>query len=311
MHECYFIPMYAESCMSYFNDNRIKFLYEAVRLGSVRSAADYLDVAPSVVSRHISQLESELTIDLIERNRRGTKPTEAGLSVLEYYRNHLYHQDLLLDNIQAIKGLQTGIISLAIGEGYIKPVTSVLAQFSDKFPLVKINMSIHGSNDLLRLVADDEASIGVIFNIHREPKIRVQSSISHPMCLIVPPDHPYRRYKEGVTIDQLQQQRLALASKQLGIRQIIALAEDDAKISLTPTLECNSLSALKDFAINGGMTLLPAFMVQDDVEHGSLITIPIKNNILEKTESYIVTRVGRQQTNGANRLLQMLSMRLR
>jgi DNA-binding transcriptional LysR family regulator len=293
--------------MPNFNESRIKFLYEAVRLGSVRSAADYLDVAPSVVSRHIAQLESELTIDLIERNRRGIKPTEAGLCILEYYRNHLYHQDLLLDNIQAIKGLQTGIISLAIGEGYVKPVTSILAQFSEKFPLIKLNMSIHGSNDLLRLVSDDEASIGVIFNAHREPKIRIQSSILHPMCLIVPPEHPYHKYRDGVTFDQLQNQRIALASKQLGIRQIIAQVEDESKISLVPTLECNSLSALKDFAICGGMTLLPSFMVQDDVKNGSLITIPVKHHIFEKTESYIVTRVGRQQTNGSSRLLRMLA----
>lgn len=293
--------------MPNFNESRIKFLYEAVRLGSVRSAADYLDVAPSVVSRHIAQLESELTIDLIERNRRGIKPTEAGLCILEYYRNHLYHQDLLLDNIQAIKGLQTGIISLAIGEGYVKPVTSILSQFSEKFPLIKLNMSIHGSNDLLRLVSDDEASIGVIFNAHREPKIRVQSSILHPMCLIVPPEHPYHKYRDGVTFDQLQNQRIALASKQLGIRQIIAQVEDESKISLVPTLECNSLSALKDFAICGGMTLLPSFMVQDDVKNGSLITIPVKHHIFEKTESYIVTRVGRQQTNGSSRLLRMLA----
>lgn len=296
--------------MSNINDHRIKFLYESVRLGSVRAAADFLDVAPSVVSRHIAQLEHELTIDLIERNRRGIKPTEAGLYVLEYYRHYLYQQELLLDNIQAIKGLQTGTISIAIGEGYIKPVTTIISEFSEKFPLVKINMSIHGSNDLIRMISDDEASIGIIFNAPKEPKIRVQSTIVHPMCLIIPPQHPYQQYKDGITLNQLVDQRIAMACKQMGIRQIISQAEEASKISLVPTLECNSLSALKDFAMNGGMTLLPSFIVQEEINNGSLIQIPILNDIFQNTESYIITRIGRQQTNASNRLLRMLMTQL-
>ncbi|WP_115617499.1 helix-turn-helix domain-containing protein [Chromobacterium vaccinii] len=31
--------------------------FEATRLGGIRAAADYLDVSPSAVSRHITQLE--------------------------------------------------------------------------------------------------------------------------------------------------------------------------------------------------------------------------------------------------------------
>ncbi|WP_336935794.1 LysR family transcriptional regulator [Acinetobacter soli] len=64
--------------MSYVHENRIKFFFEAVNKGSVRAAADALDVAPSAVSRQISQLEQELAVTLIERHRRGIKATEAG-----------------------------------------------------------------------------------------------------------------------------------------------------------------------------------------------------------------------------------------
>ena len=39
------------------DDHRLRYLFEAIRLGSVRAAADHLDVNPSVVSRQIAQLE--------------------------------------------------------------------------------------------------------------------------------------------------------------------------------------------------------------------------------------------------------------
>lgn len=43
--------------MSLVQDRRILYFFEAVRLGSVRAAADFLNVAPSAVSRQIAQLE--------------------------------------------------------------------------------------------------------------------------------------------------------------------------------------------------------------------------------------------------------------
>ena len=52
--------------MSYIQENRMNFFCEAVKKGSVRAAADYLNIAPSAVSRQISQLEQELAVTLIE-----------------------------------------------------------------------------------------------------------------------------------------------------------------------------------------------------------------------------------------------------
>ena len=64
--------------MESIDDRRVKYLYEAVLAGSVRAAADKLDMNPSVVSRQISQLEAELAITLIERHGRGIRSTDAG-----------------------------------------------------------------------------------------------------------------------------------------------------------------------------------------------------------------------------------------
>ena len=94
--------------MSLVQDRRILYFFEAVRLGSVRAAADSLDVAPSAVSRHVAQLEQELNAPLMERHRRGVKPTEAGERVLEYYRQRMAQQEVLLDSLQSLSGLQSG-----------------------------------------------------------------------------------------------------------------------------------------------------------------------------------------------------------
>lgn len=115
--------------MSYVHENRIKFFFEAVNKGSVRAAADALDVAPSAVSRQISQLEQELAVTLIERHRRGIKATEAGEEVLKYYKAYLIQQELLLENLQSLQGLKRDTSLLQ----WVKDILTMLRAYSVSF----------------------------------------------------------------------------------------------------------------------------------------------------------------------------------
>lgn len=100
-------------------ESRVVYFYEAVRCGTIRAAADALNVAPSAVSRQIGLLETELDATLIERHARGVKPTEAGAQVVEYFREQLAHKDDLLSRLQELRGLRTGHVSVVQGEGFV------------------------------------------------------------------------------------------------------------------------------------------------------------------------------------------------
>ena len=96
-------------------ETRIVFLFEAIRHGSIRAAADALNVAPSAVSRQIALLEEELSIPLLERHTRGIKPTEAGQLLMAYFREQRSHQHDLLSHLQELRGLRGGNIHIALG----------------------------------------------------------------------------------------------------------------------------------------------------------------------------------------------------
>ena len=297
--------------MSIIQDHRIRYFYEAVKRGSVRAAADFLNVAPSAVSRHISQLECELSAALVERHRRGVRPTEAGEKVLAYYRSHMTEQDLLMDTLQSLKGLQSGTVSIAIGEGYIDDISSVLCLFSAKYPSIKIKVSACGSNELLRQISEDEAHIGVVFHPGRGPKIRTHCQVVHPVCAVVNREHPLFATQEPIDLNQLNQYRLALPDVSHGVRHIIAEAEEDSGITLTPTLVRNNLSTLKPYALHGGVTLLPVFMAQEEIDQNKLRAIPLDNPVFSSTKTHVVTRLGRQLSVGAAQLLQLMTQEMR
>ena len=65
------------------NEKRLRYFYTVMMLGSIRQAADLLDIEQSAISRQIQLFESELKVKLFERKGRSVVPTEAAYVVLE------------------------------------------------------------------------------------------------------------------------------------------------------------------------------------------------------------------------------------
>ncbi|WP_341522687.1 LysR family transcriptional regulator [Pseudomonas sp. G.S.17] len=292
--------------MSLVQDRRILYFFEAVRLGSVRGAADFLDVAPSAVSRQIAQLEHELGTPLLERHRRGVKPTEAGEKVLGYYRQRLSQQEVLLESLQALRGLQSGSVILAIGEGFIDGLAEPLAKFSTLYPKVELQVNVCGTNEVIRQVVEDEAHIGLVFNPPTDPKIRSHAHQKQPVCVAVSPDHPLAQTPGLLPLKGLDTYRLGLLGVSYGIRQILTQAEQQSGVSLIPTLTCNTFAMLKRFAMQGGVTLLPTFVMVDELESGKLLALPLESEVFSNSQVHLISRLGRQLSVGSSRLLNQL-----
>ncbi|MDC8757949.1 LysR family transcriptional regulator [Janthinobacterium fluminis] len=294
------------------NESRIAYLYEAVRCGTVRGAADWLDVAPSAVSRQITLLEQELAVNLMERNKRGVSPTEAGKLLVEYFREQRSHQADLLSKLQEIRGLRRGAISVIMGEGFIADVVGgPINQFCTRHPDISVVLNIAGTNEVIRAVAMDEAEIGLVFTPPADPKIVSRASMVQAVHAIVGPDFPLLGKVDSLTLADLQPYPLALTHMTYGMRQVVEAAMMLDKVRLTPTVTTNSITVLRHFVRSGlGVTLLPTFAIRGELERGELFAIPVANAALAGAETHLITRVGRKLSVAANRLMQQINSQM-
>ncbi|HET6564066.1 MAG TPA: LysR family transcriptional regulator, partial [Xanthomonadales bacterium] len=244
--------------MSRFHDNRLRYLAEAIRGGTMRAASENLNVAPSSISRQIAQLEDELGVPLIERNRSPLKLTEAGKMALAYYREFTNQQEAFISQVRDLKGLKAGEVSLAVGEAMIgELLLEVLQQFMSQYPDIRIHIRSGGTLDVVGMVLEDEAHMGMVFQPEPDAKIRVRASSDQPLKVIVSPAHPWSRL-DSVSFADIANERLALPEPQFRICQVIYAASSAEHVFLTPVLESNSLRVLKEFAHSGsGITILP------------------------------------------------------
>lgn len=290
-------------------DLNLRYLYEAAKLGSMRAAADNLGVAVSSVSRQISQLEAEVGIGLIEHGRRNIKLTETGMLLIEHYSEQLRLNEAFEAKLSDIKGLRTGRIHLAIGEGFIgQPLSNLLVRFNAKHPGLFVNVHMSASsNEVVRLVAEDDAHLGLVFQSSDDPRIRVLASVRQPLCAIMNIDHPLAQ-RRLLKLADLQSYRLCLPESSFRTRQLLQAAESDERVSLQPSLTSNSITLLKSLLESGEFfTLLPLLAVSKEVENRQFAAVPIDSTALQDAAVQLICRLGRRLPPAPLRMLTALT----
>lgn len=273
----------------------------------MRAASENLNVAPSSISRQITLLEEELGVPLIERNRSPLKLTEAGKITLSFYREFTAQHEAFISEVRDLKGLKGGEVFLAVGEAMIGDLLlGVLQSFMSQFPEIRIQLRTAGTLDVLRMVLEDEAHIGMVFQPDPEAKIRVRASSNQPLKVILSPDHPLSNF-DSVTFQDIAKERIALPLAQFRICQVCYPAAASEHVFLKPIMVSNSLRVLKEFARSGsGITILPGIAAHTEVTTGALNSVSIDHPAMLCTSASVITRLGRQLPVGAVRLLQKI-----
>ncbi|MER5637783.1 LysR family transcriptional regulator [Kitasatospora sp. NPDC002227] len=96
-----------------FNLERLRVLHAVATAGSVVSAARLLHVTTSAVSQQIARLERETGTDLVERQGRGLRLTEAGTLLAEQAAELLAHMERVMATMARHHGAVTGDLTIA------------------------------------------------------------------------------------------------------------------------------------------------------------------------------------------------------
>ena len=288
-------------------DSALQYFYEAANLGSMRLASDKIGVAVSSISRQIAQLEYELGIPLIERGRRSIRLTEAGQIAYDYHKNQLADREALLGRIQELREVKTGRIDLAIGEGFFgPPFTALIEAFQAKNPGIAVSLTSCPSAEIIRMVIEDEAHIGMILNTTSEPKIRTRAAVAQPLLVLCAPDHPAAAM-DALTVADLARFELCLPPNGFRIRATLNDAQKRAQVWLEPRLVTTSIQMMRDVARNGrALTVLPRISAIAELEEGTLVARPLLDDAIEHMTVSLIHRLGRQLDGAPARLMAVI-----
>lgn len=225
--------------------------------GSFSAAARALGTVQSNVSAHISRLEKDLGVQLVDRHS-GTL-TEEGAVVVERGRRIIHDlQDIEADihsTDKVVEG-ETRLGCLGTTGRWLMP--TLLPALTTTHPKVRAIVYEGGTTNLIpRLLAGDLDAAIVHFPI-QDPELHLEPLFSEEMVLVVHSRFAWST-RESLTLAELATQPILLSPRSTELRRIVDRAAGNQRIALTPQAEIDGVRLLASLAIDGfGPSIVPA-----------------------------------------------------
>lgn len=143
----------------------LKTFVEVAQTGSMTEATKTRFRSQSAISMHIKNIESVLGNKVFYRDARKLTLTPLGHELVLHVRQILGVYDHAMQSLMG-SDIQ-GTISLGIPDDYaIKYLPRVLQTFSEKYPLIEINLLCEPSSTLIPKVENNELDIAIVTRDH-------------------------------------------------------------------------------------------------------------------------------------------------
>lgn len=282
----------------------LRMFMAVVRFGSIRSAAEHLGVAPSVVSRQIADTEKNIGLPLFDRTSRGVELTDAGELVLEHGKRVLEDNGLLSEQLDQLRGVQQGRIRLCCGEGFLGDlIEHGLKPFVTVYPTIRYGVALGSSEVVLDSVANGDADIGIAYNPVIDIRVRSLAISRQPLCIVAPLGHRLLSKPQVALEDCLAGTEYALLSKGHGVTQLVGRVAANCGVAVTPLIETASIDALRRFVLAGlGVTFLPKFAVSTELLRSAFGVAELSDPLLSEASAHLMVKARRRLPASVDRL---------
>lgn len=270
-----------------------RYFAAVAEAGSVRAAAQMLNVAASAISRQIILLEKQFDLPLFERHGRGLTLTAAGEVLLRGLKSAVQGHEATLDHLNALRGLKRGRIRIATVESIsVSALPDLLARFAADHPGIEIAVTVAGSDAVTDLVRNHDADLGFTFNPATLEGLDVRLTKEMPLGAIMRRDHPLARERKLLFAHCLAYP-VAWPARGLSLRAILDKLQAAAKIEPPHSFECNSLRLMAALARRGRCIAFQTRIgIEQEIADGSLVFVPLANRRIPADRLTIVHRRG-------------------
>ncbi len=223
----------------------LRYVDEVARTGSIRKAADHLNVTASAVNRRIMDLEEELGAALFERRPRGVRLTAAGEVFVHYLREQDGGVERMKSQIEDLKGLRRGTVRIACSQALaLDFLPREIAEFRKRHPLVAFDVKVLDHEQAMAALAAYEVDLVLVFRPPFMPSFQPLMSLEQRLVAVMSVDHPLAA-RRTIRLRDCAAYPVALPERSIGGRQL--LDEVSARSGLTFKLaaESNSFEMLR------------------------------------------------------------------
>jgi LysR family transcriptional regulator, low CO2-responsive transcriptional regulator len=252
-------------------------IFEAVaRHHSISRAAAELHLTQPAVSMQVKQLEEQIGVPLLEQVGRRLFLTEAGKELRGHARGISERIDSLNAAMEQFRGLERGLLRLAVVSTANYFVPGLIAQFSQRHPGVRVALQVANRDEVLATLADNGTDLAITGRPPENADVVAQAFMDNPLVVIAAPRHPLAGAR-SVALARLAEETLVVREPGSGTRA--AVERHLAAHGLTPRTGCeiHTNEALKQAVRAGlGIGIVSAQTIELELQTSCLVVLPVE-----------------------------------
>ncbi len=271
---------------------QIEAFVNVVKYKSFSKAADASFLTQPTISTHVSTLEKELGLKLIDRHGKQALPTRQG-KILYKYAVHLLNTrekaiDALDDYTSEIDGVLEIQASSIPGE-YIVPV--LISRFREKHPQVRFYLEQSDSSKVEENLLEQKGEVGFL-GYRGTANLNYEKILTDPVVLITPNNSKFQTLigKDLVPEDFINEpfvwREQGSATRKEFEAAIASMGYDPKQLNVAA--RANSMEAIKQAVANGlGVSVVSQIAVECSLGGGRFLSFPIEGMKIDR-EFYLV-----------------------
>lgn len=223
------------------NLQQFYYFINIVETGSYTKAAQKLFVTQSSLSHSIADLERELGVPLLKKEKGGIEPTEYGESFLKHAKAIIPECEAITRDIFALKNHTAGKIRISSAHTLATTIVPLLIQaFYEKTEnrAIQFELGESISGQTQEALLRDQIDIG--FNLDMGTAQLESFPVNcDELAVLVPKNHPWAR-RDNIAIQELEDAPLITYNDNCGTRRVIN--EMFRETGITPNIiqECET-----------------------------------------------------------------------
>jgi DNA-binding transcriptional LysR family regulator len=284
---------------------------EVARLGSIRKAAEHLNVSPSALNRRILNLEDEYGLKLFERLPRGVRLTAAGEVLIADIRKWKQDQERSKVRLQELQGLRRGHVSVGLMECLAGDFAGGLFDaIQDRFKKFTLDIFVGGTALIMEKILASELDLAVCFNVPDRPNIRKLKAMETPSGIIVARGHPLAAH-DSVPLSECINYPFILPDFSIAARRLIDSAMGAASVQAVPGLVTNSTNLMKRLlSDNRHIAFLNAGNLIDLDRDRDLVFLNLSGRQLAAEELSLITRSSHTASAATGAVIDLIKVQM-
>jgi DNA-binding transcriptional LysR family regulator len=282
----------------------LRYFMAVGRHGSIRKAADELNVSASAIARQILNVEADIGTPLFERLPTGLRLTAAGEIMMGAGSRWQKSMVDIRAQIEDLRGLKRGHVEMAIIDALAKGhIPAAIRAIQERYPGITVGVRVLGNDEVRKAVTSGEVDFGILFEPQTYRDLTVRAFVEVVLGFVAPAGHPLGE-KHEARFSACAGTPLIVPAEPLAVGQQIAVLMGATGMEVDRKATSDNIQMITSLVQEGvGIGILSSLDVIAEVQSGLLSFTRISDALLRPMTLALCTNAARTPSYAAGIVL--------